>query len=665
MYKIKFRYLKNIMQLNTKNCAGKWRRRVVSVTCVFTLLLGSCSYLDIVPDNIATVDNAFKLRNEAEKYLFTCYSYLPKYSDVARNPALTAGDEVWFYYPYKLGGGRALIPEIWEVARGNQNINNPYLNYWDGSWGGSSMFEGIRDCNIFLENIEKVPDLTSEERARWISEVMFLKAYYHWYLLRMYGPIPITDKNLPVSSSVEEVRVARDPVDECFSYIVNLLDSAVNNLPEVILNPVSEMGRITQPIALSVKASVLMNAASPLFNGNTDYKYFIDKDGEPFFNQTYDPKKWELAAEACAEAIEACENMGGNKLYYFSPAVDVYKIGPEMRTQLSIRNAITEKWNSEIIWGSTNSLANQIQNWAQAIVDPSTGVSGNRDNGAHAQYGPPLKIVEMYYTKNGVPIDEDKDWDYQNRYDVVAAKQEDSLYIYPGYETAKLHFNREPRFYAGVGFDGGMWFGSGKNDEADMWHVENRLGSYSGRTRGDQYSITGYYAKKLVHFLNLVQPDDSYQVQTYPWPVIRLADLYLYYAEALNEIQGSTPETLKWINKVRERAGLLPVEEAWPTYSIYPDKYSNKDGLREIIHQERLIEMAFEGSRFWDIRRWKKAETIFSQPITGWAIGEELPMYYYQKTVLFKRNFVFKDYLWPIKENNLIINKNLIQNPGW
>ena len=232
-------------------------------------------------------------------------------------------------------------------------------------------------------------------------------------------------------------------------------------------------------------------------------------------------------------------------------------------------------------------------------------------------------------------------------------------------ETAKLNFHREPRFYAGLGFDGGMWYGHTKYNQADMWHVENRLGSYSGRARSDQYSITGYYAKKLVNFLNVVQSDDSYQVQTYPWPVIRLADLYLYYSEALNETQGSTAETLKWINKVRERAGLLPVEDAWPAYSSQPDKYLNKEGLRQIIHQERLIEMVFEGSRYWDMRRWKKAEEVFSQSITSWDIGEESPLYYYQKTVLFKQSFVVKDYFWPIREHNLIINKNLIQNPGW
>lgn len=645
-------------------CMANNQRWILGLPVILLLgILSSCNYLDIVPDNIATVDNAFKLRSQAEKYLFTCYSYLPNHSSTGNNPALLSGDEVWFYFPYK-NIPNFQPPDNWEIARDNQNILDPYLNFWDGLNGGTSMFQGIRDCNIFLDNIHKVPDISPHELARWIAEVQFLKAYYHWFLLRMYGPIPIIDKNLPVSSDIGEVQVKRKPVDDCFDYIVALLDSATHNLPDIILNPVSEMGRITRPIALSIKARILMNAASPLFNGNGDYGFFTKVEGVPFFNQEYKIEKWEKAAEACDEAIEACHSTG-HELYYFRPVVDVYDLGPGLQTQMNIRNALAEKWNQEIIWGSTNSLASEIQARSQAILDPSVGVSGSRTDGAHAMYSPPLKIAEMYYTEHGVPIDEDITWDYNNRYVPHIASPEDSIHIYPGYETAKLNFDREERFYAGLGFDGGMWYGQGKYNQEDMYHLEGRLGSYSGKSRGDQYSITGYYAKKLVNFLNVIQNDASYQVQSYPWPVVRLADLYLYYAEALNEINGSTPESLKWINLVRERAGLLPVEEAWPSYSNKPDKYLNKDGLREIIHQERLIEMAFEGGRYWDLRRWKEAERTLSQPITGWDINQENPVYYYQPVLLFKQNFELKDYLWPIRDYDLIVNKNLIQNPGW
>ena len=87
--------------------------------------------------------------------------------------------------------------------------------------------------------------------------------------------------------------------------------------------------------------------------------------------------------------------------------------------------------------------------------------------------------------------------------------------------------------------------------------------------------------------------------------------------------------------------------------------------MREIIHQERLIELAFEGSRFWDLRRWKKAKSYLSKPIRGWNVLKEDAREYYRVNTLFNQSFTVRDYLWPIKENETVLNPNLIQNPGW
>ena len=150
----------------------------------------SCSdYLDIIPDKIATIENAFANKNEAEKYLMTCYSYIPAHHEHTGNIGLMGADELWAYYP-----GSDFDP--WMIARGQQNTNDPYMNHWEGKRGGRALYNALRDCNIFLENVEdtnKVPDLTSPMRQRWIGEVKFLKAYYHFLLFRMYGPIVIVD----------------------------------------------------------------------------------------------------------------------------------------------------------------------------------------------------------------------------------------------------------------------------------------------------------------------------------------------------------------------------------------------------------------------------------------------------------------------------------------
>jgi len=618
--------------------------------------------LDIVPDNVATLDYAFRLRSQAEKYLFTCYSYLPDLGAWSANPALLSGDEIWFFYPYK-DAYYGTPPDNWEVARGNQNIVSPYLNYWDGANGGKSMFKAIRDCNTFLANIDKVPDMDQMEKDRWTAEVEFLKAYYHWFLLRMYGPIPITDDNLSVSATPDQVKVYRQPVDSCFNYIVNLIDSAAVNLPDKIQDPVSEDGRITRPIALAIKARILMTAASPLFNGNSDYANFKDNKGRQLFNTTYDPGKWQKAADACKEAIDLCQSVG-YKLYNFSPDVNTYNLSPEMQTQMDIRNAVCEKWNSEVIWGSTNSMVNWIQRYAQPILSPSA----NRDKGAsrpYGEYAPTLKVAEQFYTKNGLPIDEDKTWDYINRYELDTAAETDRPYIEPGYATASLNFNREPRYYADLGFDGGIWYGQGQYDEDQAWHVEGKSGQYSGKSKSSEYSVTGYYCKKLVNFLSVLQTSGVYEVKQYPFPVVRLADLYLYYSEALNEVEGPTAEALTWIDMVRKRAGIPDVEDSWSNYSTNPNEYKTKDGFRKIVHRERLIEMAFEGDRYWDLRRWKDIEQEMNQSIRGWDVLQPDAIHYYQPVFLFGQTFNKRDYFWPIEEQDVIVNPNLVQNPGW
>src|SRR3546814_14967887 len=113
-------------------------------------------------------------------------------------------------------------------------------------------------------------------------------------------------KNMRMSAGVDEVRsVMRESVDYVFDDINELLDEAATDLPDVGPFDVQELGRITRPIALSMKAKVLVTAASPLFNGNVNYASYTHADGRPLFNPEPDPKKWDKAASACLEAIEA------------------------------------------------------------------------------------------------------------------------------------------------------------------------------------------------------------------------------------------------------------------------------------------------------------------------------------------------------------------------
>lgn len=618
------------------------------------LILSSCekSYLDIVPDNIATIENAFTMRNNAERFLFSIYSYLPKHSNISQNPAFTSGDEIWLHENYKTPG--------WEVARGNQNVVDPYLNFWQGSRGGTDLYQALRDCNIFLENIEKVPDMEQSEIDQWIAEVKFLKAYYHFYLMRMYGPIPLKKENLAINASVEEVKVRRDPVDEGFSYIVELLDEATPNLPPQITSESSELGRITQPIALGVKAYVLTTAASPLFNGNQDFSNFTDHQGEQLFNPSFDPAKWEKARDAAKEAVEAAE-AAGHRLYYYSQSGRQYDIAPELRVQMNIRNSITEKWNDEIIWGNPNSMTDNLQ-----IQSTPRGLDPARraNNKVHGNAAVPLKIAAMFYSSNGVPINEDRNWNYSERFELRQGSEAEKYHIKEGYTTAALNFDREPRFYADLGFDGGIWYGQGKFEDDDNFFVSSKKGDPASNVTNDKFNVTGYWPKKLVNYMNVIE-ETTYTREQYPWPIVRLSNLYLLYAEALNETEGPSGEVYEMLDLIRERAGLEGVVESWADHSNNPDKPLNQDGLREIIHQERLIELAFEGQRYWDLRRWKKAIDKFNESITGWDIEQKTDESYYRERFIFDQSFSTRNYLWPIRENELLANKNTVQNPGW
>ena len=297
----------------------------VIIVLMAGLFVSSCSdYLDVVPDNVPTLDHAFANRHACEGYLFTCYSYLPAMGDFIETPDFQGADE--FYFGEMTTVKNGLDRKMWGLTFGLQNKTNPIGNTWDGQyeeqsnqfgkvWFGQPLYKAIRDCNIFLENVNRPYDLEEYERKRWVAEVKFLKAFYHFYLMRMYGPIVLIKENQPVSDTPEQMAQYRTPFDECVQYVSNLLDEAIVDLPEKIQDRSNEMGRATKAIALSVKAQLLTMAASPLFNGNPDYANVVDNRNVHLFSIEKDDNKWKLAADACKAAIDAIEAADGGLLF--------------------------------------------------------------------------------------------------------------------------------------------------------------------------------------------------------------------------------------------------------------------------------------------------------------------------------------------------------------
>jgi len=635
------------------------KKFIALIICSISILTSCEDYLDIVPDGTQELRLLFNRKETAYNALANSYSYLPQ-NDGTYASYVLMSDELAVPVPKE--------PDAIRLMKGQQTVSSPLMGYWNGygaiGRGQGSLWEGIRSCNILIENIDLVVDMNQSEKNQWKAEAKFLKAYYHFLLLSNYGPIPIIDVNLPISAPDEEVRVKRETVDDCFTYIVKNIDAAINDLPVKIIGN-NDVGRIDQVIAKAIKAKVLLFSASPLFNGNSEfYSNFVNSNGEHFFNQTYDESKWDLAAKAAKEALDAALAQGSS-IYYYTGAAPLFDTNnfqfKLVRDQYNHRFSITDPWNSELIWGNSNPVTNgqfwQIQSPAMMKNPTSSSVEASWQ-----WLAPTLRIAETYYTKNGLPIDQDLSFDYSDRYGVTNIAFNQRFYAQFGNRTAKLNLNREARFYASIGFDRGI-----NRTWGSIWNLKMRKSEIHGRiaNTGD-YLVTGYALKKLVH---QDSEGDAYnKAVTYPWPMIRLSDLYLMYAEALNELSGPSTEVYNALNVIRERAGIPTVQDAWSNAALAatPNKHTSKEGLREIIQQERMIELAFEGHRYYDIRRWKLADKYFTAPIQGWSVDEDSEANYYRIMSVGQRSFSTpRDYFQPISFTELSRNPNLIQNPGW
>lgn len=644
-------------------------KRIKNILLVVLMLpiFAACDYLNVVPDNIATIETVFRDRQTAESYLFTCYSFMPAHNNSSSNPGATFTDE--FCVASTTAGGVTTNRLLTET--GNSS-SNPTINLWDGS---KSMFTAIRCCNLFLEQIDNIPDITKDEARRWKAEATFLKAYYHWYLFHLYGPIPITDVNLSINATVEDMRVYREPVDQVIDYIVSKIDEALPNLPiDVAGREIEELGRITQPAALAIKARILVTAASPLFNGNQDYSSFKDKRGINLF-PTGDPdvKKWERAATACKEAIDACEAAGLGLYNFVKPNASMV-LNDSMRLVIQPGMILGEtSTNNEAIWLQTNARGSQNNTVPTKLFFGTSGAATTfvTPVDVYSIESASLNAAELFYTNHGLPIDEDNSFPYATRYTSdpdYMSRTDHKYYVKEKYQTALFNLNREPRYYGSLAFDGANWFGFGVVNQ-DLQYFVKVMSAGLGRN-----SLTGLYIKKFVPYkvsLSLGQvasTTSSVSYSPYSWPIIRMADLYLLYAEALNELNSTpTEDVFTYVDKVRTRAGLSGVKDTWESvYSTNPGKYTTQGGMREIIQRERMVELAFEGQGSLDRRRWKLMDKLLAKgAIKGFTYNALTTDEYNKPYIVWPTEFKFRDYLWPIKISNLQVNPNLVQNPGW
>ena len=636
-----------------------------------------CDYLDIVPDNTIELTNLFETKDKAYRALTDVYSYFPDPNGVHSSYWL-CGDEWSERLDSEVADTRSYCPGS-KVMRDWSTASSPILSYWDGTGQAYDLYEGIRICNIVLDGLNpNIPDLTIYEYNDWIAQIKVLKAYYHFFLLSWYGPIILVDKNSEPNDPIESIRRPRATIDECFNYIIGLLKEVLYEEDGVTertdLNEAASeafLGQVDRTIAKALLAKVLVYRASPLFNGNTDFATFKNADGVNYFNQENHPEYWQEALDAVNVAIAAAEKQGKG-LYEYK---DVYPFNDEdliaqsgtLKYGYNLRYMICEAWNKELVWGWSNygttgdggtlTAASQFRSYASQSATNSfqwLAISFN--------------TLKTFYTKNGVPITEDKTWYSEEDQMKLVPMPDDTYplgYVQPGETTINFHLNREPRYYAWVMFD---------RSKVRAYNKVMDLKMRSGESPGGQaghitdYYWTGIATKKLQHPKS--QHENAANMIKFPLPLIRMADLYLLRAECANEVKD-TPDATIWadVNRVRARAGLPAIEKVWADGNIVNTvgKHLTQDGMREIIQTERMIELMFEGQQYFDVRRWKRGVELFNDPIEGFNAPDGTAAETFNQLITWQPRIFNspKHYFQPIPQGEIDRNPKVDQNPGY
>jgi hypothetical protein len=654
----------------------KYIYKNIIIVVVSMFFLPSCTdFLDVVPDKNMTLETVYSVKEEAYNALARAYSYL--LHDEKRSSTWLLGDE-WVQARVFDGqdNEQNQYKAIW-IMRGNrQNATAPLLGRWrtgSPNYLAPNLYEGINNCNLFISRVDGIKDMTAEEIRDWKAQVIFLKAYYHFLLLQQYGSIIIMNEATSPEADPNELYYSRSKVEDCFQYIIKTMKEAIPNL--MIQKEGVDLGQVTKLAAQSILAKVLVYRASPFYSGNDDYRNFNDWDKQPFFPQDdaqTTKGKWKEALDAVEEAITLCE-ASGVQLYTYEERMLLDDIAdaalnPRIKTLYDLRYVVVAPWNKELIWGNANTSI-QYGGTEYLIGDaqikvPAPYQYSNSNNFCYNILGATYKTLERFYTKNGLPLNDDKDFDPDKMYDITnapdTAKTKEYLgFLQSNFETVQLYLDREPRFYANLGITGGYWRGYGYRLPTTMF--SSGIGGLAG---GDNRFWTGIGVQKII------QPgsrnDNWSQIINYPIPIIRLADLYLMKAEARNQYLDAPDEQVyEALNKVRIRAGIPTVQNAYNNFAKDPSKYKTKTGMIDIILNERGNEFAFEGQVFWDMLRYRRAVEVFSSPVTGWNYDGATPTSFFQKKLLQERVFTLRDCLWPINTAELNKNVNLIQNPGW
>ncbi|MDR0939010.1 MAG: RagB/SusD family nutrient uptake outer membrane protein [Mediterranea sp.] len=644
-----------------------------SVSCVDEIKFGN-AFLDKPPGGNATIDTVFNNADYARQFLNTCYGRqyygLPYNTDSqGRIPDSSS--------PYL--GKKDALTDCWHIHWNGAAIYNLYYVGTMTSLGGQRgnifgydremVWQVVRWCWLFLENIDRVPGMDATEKARLVAEAKCLIASRYFDLFRHYGGLPLVYNSFTGLEGTYEM--PRGTVEETVNYMISLLDDAINSgaLPWDYRNDATtQTGHWTKAGAMALKCKIWQFAASPLFNDAQGYAGGTSDAEEQHlvWYGSYRSDLWDKCLQACQEFFTALQQNGFYELNQATAAT------PEAYRQ-AYRMGYIKLASKEVLHSVRVQMGDAFNSSSYMWHSWST-------NGRNS-YTPTQEYVEMFPWSDGTPFNWEK---------TEAEGRLDEMFLTgtfkPGEQNlSDIVLTRDPRLYETVRCNGvpqsldwtagtmsglpfELWVGGADALQASL----NETGNYA----------TGY--DNMKYFLGV-----EYQRQYTQWVALRLSDLYLTYGEALMQARGDLAGCIEQIDIVRARVGLPGLAESNPDKSLTADKAA----LLEELLRERVCELGMEDARYFDLIRYKRADR-FEKPLHGlliyrldedgertdtkWNDGDKnrgalQPTHFaYEKFQIhniprrwWSYGFDPKWYLSPFPQAEINKAYGLVQNPGW
>lgn len=633
--------------------------------------LSSCQdYLDKEPDSTVSADDAFANFRNFQGFVEEIYNCIPDKEKCNYCPSWNWGDDEIFNpeadnrmtHQVDLGNFRAWESTgNWLKRDGSSTSTDKFAHgIWNHAW------YCIRKCNLGLQNIDKFVTGSAEEKKLIEGQLYFFRAWWHEEMMQYFGGMPYVDTYLDGNAELNLPRLSyRECADKAAADFRKAADLLPINWDKTSAGAATQGKndlRINKIMALGYLGKTYLWAASPLMKNGAQTG--ASKNGKTY---DYDQEYAKKAAEAFGELLSLVE--AGQTQYALAEFKysDIYNHEKSADANSCFSDIFYTKKQNWKMPGTVEAIFRgpspdfNGSNWnTSKVFGPKVQKVVAHDNVIHQ---PTANLVEAYGMANGEPI-----YLVENGQYVPNPKS--------GFDPKHPFKNRDPRFYHDIVFDGFKYLNGTPGQYADLQYCQLYTG---GNMRPiENASRTGYFIQKLVpHTCNEVDKDYDWGAAFHCYlPYMRLADIYLMYAEACAAFGGATGKSSNFgktaedaINTLRDRCGAGHVAA-----EFVADSHKFMDEVR----REREVELSFEGFRFCDLQRWLLlTEAPYNQKFSQEFDRVESADFYknhdpkdaevanYRRKLILTRNFGTKHYWFPlpIKETQLYPEFN--QNPGW